>query len=110
MVARNPTDPNNLVDNPLCSNQPGGVVLGTIGNAPRTICCGPGEFQTDLGVFKNTKIGERYELQFRSEIYNVFNHTQFYQPDGNTTDGGDFGRVKRAREPRLVQFALKFRF
>ncbi len=94
----------------LCSNDPGGVVLGTIGNAPRTICCGPGEFQTDLGVFKNTKIGERYELQFRSEIYNVFNHTQFYQPDGNTTDGGDFGRVKRAREPRLVQFALKFSF
>ena len=103
-----PTDPENT--QALCSNDPGGVVLGTIGNAPRTICCGPGEFQTDLGVFKNTKIGERYELQFRSEIYNVFNHTQFYQPDGNTTDGGDFGRVKRAREPRLVQFALKFRF
>jgi hypothetical protein len=105
-----PADPNNLVDNPLCSNQPGGVVLGTIGNAPRTICCGPGEFQTDIGILKNTNIGERYRLQFRGEIYNLFNHTQFYQPDGNVTDGSDFGRVKRARDPRLMQFALKLYF
>jgi hypothetical protein len=89
---------------------PGGVVLGTIGNAPRTICCGPGEFQTDIGILKNTNIGERYRLQFRGEIYNLFNYAQFFQPDGNTTDGGDFGRVKRARDPRLVQFALKLYF
>ena len=105
-----PADPNNQVDNPLCSNAPGGVVLGTIGNAPRTICCGPGEFQTDIGILKNTNIGERYRLQFRGEIYNLFNYAQFFQPDGNTTDGGDFGRVKRARDPRLVQFALKLYF
>ncbi len=105
-----PADPNNLVDNPLCSNEPGGVVLGTIGNAPRTICCGPGVFQTDIGIFKNTNIGERYRVQFRAELFNVFNYAQFYQPDGNVTDGSDFGRVKRARDPRLVQFALKFYF
>jgi len=105
-----PADPTNLVDNPLCSNEPGGVVLGTIGNAPRTICCGPGIFQTDIGVLKNTNIGERFRLQFRSELFNLFNHTQFYQPDGNTTDGSDFGRVKRARDPRLLQFALKLYF
>jgi hypothetical protein len=105
-----PADPDNLIDNPLCSNESGGVVLGTIGNAPRTICCGPGEFQTDIGVFKNTNIGEHYRLQFRGEIYNLFNYAQFFQPDGNVTDGSDFGRVKRAREPRLMQFALKFYF
>jgi hypothetical protein len=105
-----PADPNNLIDNPLCSNEPGGVVLGTIGNAPRTICCGPGLFQTDIGIFKNTNIGERYRVQFRGELFNVFNYAQFYQPDGNVTDGSDFGRVKRARDPRLVQFALKFYF
>ena len=103
-----PTDPTNT--QVLCSNDPGGVVLGTIGNAPRTICCGPGEFQTDIGVLKNTNIGERYRLQFRGEIYNLFNYAQFFQPDGNVTDGSDFGRVKRARDPRLVQFALKLYF
>jgi Carboxypeptidase regulatory-like domain len=103
-----PADTNN--DQVLCSNDPGGVVLGTIGNAPRTICCGPGAFQTDIGIFKNTNIGERFRVQFRAELFNVFNHTQFFQPDGNTTDGTDFGRVKRARDPRLVQFALKLYF
>ena len=40
-------------------------------------------------------------------IFNLFNYAQFYQPDGNITDGSDFGRVKRARDPRLMQFALK---
>ena len=99
-----PADPGN------CANNPGAVTWGTVGNAPRTICCGPGEFQTDIGVLKNTNIGERYRLQFRAEIYNLFNHTQFYQPDGNYTNGTDFGRVKRARDPRLMQFALKFYF
>jgi hypothetical protein len=103
-----PTDFNN--DQFLCSNDPGGVVLGTIGNAPRTICCGPGIFQTDVGILKNTMIGERYRLQFRGEIYNLFNYAQFFQPDGNVTDGSDFGRVKRARDPRLMQFALKLYF
>jgi len=103
-----PADVNN--DQTLCSNDPGGVVLGTIGNAPRTICCGPGAFQTDLGVFKNTNIGERYRVQFRWEVFNVFNYAQFFQPDGNVTDGSDFGRVKRARDPRLMQLALKLYF
>jgi len=86
------------------------VQVGTVGNAPRTICCGPGAFNTELGVLKNTNFGERYRLQFRAEIFNVFNHAQFLQPDGNVTDGSDFGRVKRARDPRLIQFALKFYF
>jgi len=93
-----------------CASSARPVVLPSSGNAPRTICCGPGEFQTDIGILKNTNIGERYRLQFRGEIYNLFNHTQFFQPDGNITDGTDFGRVKRARDPRLVQFALKFYF
>jgi len=95
---------------PACLNDPNAVQVGTVGNAPRTICCGPGAFNTELAVLKDTKIGERYRLQFRGEIFNVFNHTQFFQPDGNITDGSDFGRVKRARDPRLVQFALKLYF
>ncbi len=86
----------------------GNVTLGTVGNAPRTICCGPGAFNTEIAVLKNTPIHERYRLQFRAEFFNVFNHAEFFQPDGNITDGSDFGRVKRARDPRLVQFALKF--
>jgi len=99
---------------PTCLNDPNlmatAVQVGTVGNAPRTMCCGPGSFNTELAVLKNTNFSERLRLQFRAEIFNLFNHTQFFQPDGNVTDGSDFGRVKRARDPRLVQLALKLYF
>lgn len=93
-----------------CAANPGAVPLGTIGNAPRTICCGPGLNNWEFGILKDTRFGERFRMQFRGELFNAFNHPQFFQPDGNTTDGSDFGRVKRARDPRLVQLALKLYF
>jgi hypothetical protein len=99
-------DPNSFSNDPTTT----GPALGTIGNAPRTICCGPSANNTEFAILKETGFHERYRLQFRAEIFNAFNHTQFFQPDGNITDGGDFGRVKRARDPRLVQFAMKLFF
>lgn len=93
-----------------CAANPGAVTLGTIGNAPRTICCGPGINNWEIGFQKVTPLSERTRMEFRGELFNAFNHAQFFQPDGNTTDGTDFGRVKRARDPRLVQFALKLYF
>ena len=85
-------------------------VLGRIGNAPRTICCGPGISQTDFVVMKNIAVNERTHFEFRAEIFNIFNHTQFFNPDGNSTDGTQFGQVTEVKDPRLVQFALKFYF
>jgi len=86
-------------------------VLGTIGNSPRSVCCGPGLNNFDFGFQKNTQVGERTRLQFRADILNIFNHAHFFTPDGNFTDGPtDFGRVKRAGDPRLIQFALKIYF
>jgi hypothetical protein len=84
--------------------------LGTIGNAPRSICCGPGVNDADLALLKTTRITEHKELQFRAEFFNAFNHAQFYVPDGNITDGPTFGQVSKARDPRLIQFALKLLF
>jgi len=86
------------------------VAPGTIGNAPRTVCCGPGINNWEIGFQKVTQLDERFRMEFRGELFNVFNHSQFFQPDGNTTDGTDFGRIKRARDPRLVQLALKLYF
>jgi hypothetical protein len=110
-------DPNSFNSTPCdptipgdCAGNPGAVPFGTIGNAPRTICCGPGINNWEFGIQKVTPIKEQYRVEFRAELFNAFNHTQFFQPDGNTTDGSDFGRVKRARDPRLMQFALKFYF
>ncbi|PYU80221.1 MAG: hypothetical protein DMG50_21110 [Acidobacteria bacterium] len=84
--------------------------LQLLGNAPRTICCGPGISNFDFSVQKVTRMGEKMHLEFRAEFFNIFNHTQFLNPDGSITDGADFGRVKRTREPRQVQFALKLFF
>jgi len=86
------------------------VPLGTFGNAPRTICCGPGISNWDFALHKVTSISERQSVEFRAEIFNLANHTQFLNPDGNITDGSDFGRIKRARSPRQIQFALKYLF
>lgn len=86
------------------------AAFGTAGTAPRTICCGPGVKNWDFSLQKDTRLGERVNMQFRSEFFNLFNQTQFLNPDGNITDGSDFGRVKRARTPRQIQFALKFSF
>ena len=103
----------NLIND--CQNHPGfncyqPSLFGRIGTAPRTICCGPPINNFDFALHKVFSINEDKRFEFRTEIFNLFNHTQFSNPDGNTTDGSDFGRIKRAREPRQVQFALKFYF
>ena len=64
----------------------------------------------DFGASKRIQLGENGWLEFRSEFFNIFNHTQFLNPDGNISDGADFGRVKHTRDPRQIQFALKFAF
>jgi hypothetical protein len=93
-------DPTSFVD----------AAVGQIGNAPRTMCCGPGIANLDLGLHKTFRVGESTSFEFRSEIFNVLNHTQFFNPDGNITDGPMFGKVSRAREPRLIQLALRVNF
>ena len=103
----NPRGPNNLFFDPS-TFQP--QALGTIGGAPRSVCCGPGINNFDVGVHKETRLSERTRLEFRAEFFNFVNHAQFVTPDGNISDGGDFGRIMQARDPRLVQFALKLFF
>jgi hypothetical protein len=86
------------------------VALGTIGNAPRSICCQPGIDNWDVGVFKGFQLRERLRTEFRAELYNIWNHAQFYSVDGNISDGPTFGLAQKVRDPRQVQFALKFIF
>jgi hypothetical protein len=83
--------------------------LGTFATTPRTICCGPGLNEWDVTFSKRVSISEAKYFQFRADIFNLFNRTQFQNPDGNFGDT-TFGQVTQARDPRLVQFALKFYF
>jgi Carboxypeptidase regulatory-like domain len=87
------------------------VAPGTIGNAPRSLCCGPGINNWDMSFMKETHFGERWQMEFRGDIFNVWNHAQFYSVDGDVSNqGSTFGQVQHVHDPRLVQFALKFRF
>ena len=109
----NPRNPMNLAFDPSAFVQPSD--LGRIGTAPRSVCCGPGINNTDLAFLKTVSVRERYTVQFRAEFFNVANHAQFTKVDGNISDGlpadgGTFGKVLRARDPRLVQVALKLMF
>ncbi len=100
-------------DPSIFDNDPtaGGPALGTIGNSPRTICCGPGINNWDVSFNKNTLITERLGMEFRADFFNVWNHAQFYSVDGDVTNqGSTFGQVQHVRDPRLIQLALKFRF
>jgi hypothetical protein len=95
-------DPNDFQDPPL-----GQFNSGT----QRTICCGPGLQDWDFSVHKKITLNENTYLQFRGEIFNLFNHTNFSNPDGHFSDGPTlFGRISQAGDPRLVQFALKLFF
>jgi hypothetical protein len=86
--------------------------LGQFNNGTqRTICCGPGLDDWDFSVHKKISISENEYFQFRAEIFNIFNHTNFSNPDGGFSDGPtSFGRITSAGDPRLLQFALKFFF
>ena len=93
-------DPASFVDAPL----------GEIGNAPRTVCCGPAVINFDFAFHKTLLLTERKNLEFRTEFFNLFNHTQFFNPDGDASGGATFGLVNRARDPRLIQIALRLAF
>jgi hypothetical protein len=82
----------------------------TIGTSGRNILRGDNLTQFDVSLLKDIVIKEEKRVQFRAEFFNIANHAQFSKVDGNITDGVDFGRVTRARDPRLVQFALKLFF
>ena len=73
---------------------------------------GPGILNSDMALLKTTAITERTQLQFRAEAFNVFNHAQFNNPSGNVgnTGIGGFGYVTSARDPRIMQVALKLLF
>ena len=82
---------------------------GTYGNAGRNILIGPGNRNVDFGMIKNFPIHERYKVQFRAEAFNLFNHPNFNNPNGNVS-AATFGTITAAGAPRVLQLALKAMF
>jgi outer membrane receptor protein involved in Fe transport len=121
-----PTNPNGGIPyafNPFAFRT---TLSGQIGNSPRSPFRFPSQFFTDLNLTKNFRFTERYRLQFRAEFYNIFNKTIFNDvfqtiPDRLPTDPAfnnisslaaisQFGQFFSTRDPRQIQFGLKFYF
>lgn len=93
----------------------------TFGNAGRNIVVAPGYRDFDFSILKNTRIGERANVQFRTEFFNIFNHPSFAIPS-NILAAPNFGTLFQTPDaaqnnvglgsggPRLIQFALKVSF
>jgi hypothetical protein len=116
-----PTDP---------SNCPAGATFGIpvsfvnaarvlhFGSLGRNAIMGPGFNDVDFSILKNTKIRETIRTQFRAEMFDIFNHANFGNPNLVATPGSTtFGVIQQTRFPtgesgssRQVQFTLKVMF
>jgi len=94
------------------------TVPGIYGDANRNIIRGPGYQDWDISLFKLFPVRETMHFEFRAEFFNAFNHynPQFANPNTIATNtatelgSATFGFATAARDPRFIQFALKFYF
>jgi hypothetical protein len=90
---------------------------GEFGNAGRTLFRLPGVSNFDISLFKNFPIKEAASVQFRCEMYNAFNHTQYagvdttarFDPQGRQVNAR-LGQVISTRTPRVIQLSLRATF
>ena len=95
------------------------------GNLGRDVAIGPPLFNFNFSVYKNNyvkQISETFNVQFRAEMFNLFNHTNFngfdnglgasFNTAGQFTgfNNGNFGKLSSDRGARNIQFGLKFYF
>lgn len=70
---------------------------------------GPGVSRVDVGLFRNFKIEDHVNFQFRAEAFNLLNNTNFVGLSTNV-QSTNFGQATSARDPRTLQIALKLGF
>lgn len=80
---------------------------GTFGTAGRNIITGPDFRNLDVALNRNFRVTERIGIQFRTEVFNAFNHANFNYPAAMANAPATFGRITSALDPRQIQFGLK---
>jgi len=89
-----------------------GQIGGTIGTERRDQIYGPSLKRVDLSLFKNFTLTRRVNMEFRTEAFNVLNTAQFAFPAASL-GGAGFGTISstaNAYNPRILQFAVRFKF
>lgn len=83
---------------------------GRFGTSGRNVIIGPGLRNVDMAIVRMFRTSDFTRVQFRTDIFNVFNHPDFVAPpsEQNLADSPDFGAMFIARSPRIFQFGLKF--
>jgi hypothetical protein len=79
------------------------------GDEGRNAVLGPRYVNWDVSAFKNIPLTESKQLQFRGELFNVLNHTNFRLPVSDI-ESPTFGQIQSDVSPRVIQVALKFLF
>ena len=85
------------------------TTLGVQGNASVQNILAPGAQDWDLSLFKGWRYRERYNLTFRTDFFNAFNHANFYNLITNV-NASNFGFVNSALPGREIQFSLRLAF
>ena len=82
------------------------------GDSPRNCIIGPPQKNVDFTVGKSFRFGERQELRFRTDFFNLFNHPSFANPAApNVSANGALAQITEVvGNPRLIQFSLKYSF
>lgn len=83
--------------------------VGKDGSAGRNILDAPGFRDIDLGIFRDFKIAERFNFQFRAESTNAFNLVSLNAPS-QTLSSSSFGSISGARSMRQIQLGLRLHF
>jgi Carboxypeptidase regulatory-like domain len=89
---------------------PGQTFATNFGDAGVGTLRGPAQYNVDTSIFKDFKLRESLDMQFRAEAFNVFNHPQFAtpNPDVDTSQAGTI--TSTVHSARQLQFAFKFLF
>ncbi len=82
---------------------------GTLGNVGIRSIRGPAQWDWDAALSRNFTITEGQTIEFRWEVYNIPNSFRAVNPSINLRSG-TFGQLRTSRDPRVMQFALKWIF
>ena len=93
--------------NPAAFARPAPGQMGTLGKGSVR---GKPISTVDFSLAKNWRFKERYGIQFRTEFFNLFNHTNFVGFNTDISQGSAFGLLTAAQSPREIQLGIKFTF